>query len=506
MKQKEKVLLSRGRIPTRVLLALLLSAASIGQGVAQTFPYQDSPFGMHSAYSRPFVTDDMNMEEILKLITEVKEPYKYLHDLGIKWVRPNSDIYWSTVQPTLEHRKNGVFDWTIYDAFHGRVPSGVNILGTIDARPWGSNDFTFKPYTWDFADKEIERYYIKFVQETVERYDGDGIKDMPGLKSPIKYWQVSNEPAPRPLMDGREDTKTLRENLKKNPDPLGFSHLVEITYKAIKEKNPEAKIALGGMVGGYGFVSKDPFTFREVHEFYLPILKNLNGKYIDIFDIHYYGVEWKGMKDAYDFFRRAFDQNGYRNTEIWFTETAAPSNKPFGEKLQAITLVKRYVYALSSGVKKIFWWNMIEGEGPLLAEDKPSNHFGLIYDGIGKGDPGYGVKKLSYYTYKKMVEVLEGSDWENIETVQESDGVYVYKFIKNGKNIWVVWNDNKEKKQIAISGINSSQVKITESIPKYESGKAVKDYNTVFGTEIKRVINSKVSLTLTESPVFVEEK
>ena len=29
---------------------------------------------------------------------------------------------------------------------------------------------------------------------TVERYDGDGLEDMPGLSNPIKHWQVGNEP------------------------------------------------------------------------------------------------------------------------------------------------------------------------------------------------------------------------------------------------------------------------------------------------------------------------
>jgi hypothetical protein len=448
--------------------------------------------------------------EIDKRTTEVKEPYKHVQDIDIRWVRPNSDIYWSVVQPTLEHRKNGIFNWTVYDMFHGRVPPGVNILGTIDARPWGSNDLTFKPDTWDFADEEMERYYIMFIQETVERYDGDGIKDMPGLKSPIKYWQVSNEPALRPLVERWEDVETVRENLRKNLDPRGFIHLVEITYKAIKEKNPEAKIALAGMAGGHGFVSKDPLTFREVHEFYLPILQNLSGKYIDIFDIHYYGDKgeydkYQGMRIAYDFFRHALDQNGYQNTEIWFTETAVPS-KPFGEKFQAINLIKRYIYPLSFGVKKIFWWNMIEGEGPLLEEDKPFNHLGLVYDGIGEGDPGYGTKKLSYYTYKKMVEIMEGSDWNNIQTIQEKDGIYIYKFTKQGKYIWVAWNDNKEQKEIVISGINSSQVKITESIPKYESGKDVADYSTAFDIKSKTVSGGKITITLGDAPVFMEEK
>ncbi|KAF5436221.1 hypothetical protein C5S36_00880, partial [Candidatus Methanophagaceae archaeon] len=55
------------------------------------------------------------------------------------------------------------------------------------------------------------------------------------------------------------------------------------------------------------------------------------------------------------------------------------------------------------------------------------DHTGLIYDGQGSNDLGLGVKKLSYYTYKLMTEKLECSNWNNIETIQESDNVYVYK-------------------------------------------------------------------------------
>ena len=149
---------------------------------------------------------------------------------------------------------------------------------------------------------------------------------------------------------------------------------------------------------------------------------------------------------------------------------------------------------------------MIEGEYPLEV-DKPPNHFGLVYDGIGEGDPGYGIKKLSYYTYKKMVEVLEGSDWDNIEIIQESDNICVYKFIKTdtGRSVWVAWNDNKEQKEITISGISSKNVMIIEIVPKYESGKAMSDYNTAFQTDTLSVSGGSVSFYLKEVPVFVEE-
>ncbi|OGI17822.1 MAG: hypothetical protein A3J63_03425 [Candidatus Moranbacteria bacterium RIFCSPHIGHO2_02_FULL_40_12b] len=105
-----------------------------------------------------------------------------------------------------------------------------------------------------------------------------------------------------------------------------------------------------------------------------------------------------------------------------------------------------------------------------------------------------------------MTEVLEGSDWDNIEKIQESGGVYIYKFNNNGKNIWVAWNDNSGSQIITISGISSTQVKITEAIPKYESGKEVTNYNTAFNTETKSVSAGKITITLSGKPVFIEEK
>ena len=121
-----------------------------------------------------------------------------------------------------------------------------------------------------------------------------------------------------------------------------------------------------------------------------------------------------------------------------------------------------------------------------------------------RNDDGKSHKKLAYYTYKKMVEVLDGSDWNNIQTIQEKDGVYIYKFTKNNKPILVAWNDNSTSKTITISGITSSQVKITEAVPKYESGKEVTDYNTAFNAETKSVSGGKVTITLKDVPVFVE--
>ncbi|MDD5491492.1 MAG: hypothetical protein PHV60_02265 [bacterium] len=476
---------------------------------------ENAPFGMHGAFSRPFIkSDNVTHEEVLKRIHEDKTLYRHVQDIGIKWIRPGADIYWRAVQPSLEYVKKGRYDWRSIDDLYGRVPAGVCILGTFDPLVWGINsDPAFKPGTWEFASAEEEKYYIKFVKEVVERYDGDGYKDMPGLQNPIRYWQIGNEQAFRPLIGTRKVNEPL--------DWKGFSHIVEISAKAIKESDPMAKIALGGLASGYPLLN-DPIAklmdsppgIREREEFYAPLLKDLNGKYIDIFDIHYYGSlqetssegwNWIFMKDVYTYIRQILNKNGYQNTEIWFTETAVPS-EPSGERFQAMNLVKRFIYPLSFGVKKVFWWNMVEGEYPLEV-DKPANHFGLVYDGLGQGDPGYGVKKLAYYTYKIMVEVLAGSDWNKIETIHEKDGIYVFKITKQGKSVWVAWNENKVPSQFSVTGLKASKIKVTKTIPKANRGRELKeqDYPQFFEEEFIAVLKGKADINLTDVPLFIKE-
>src|SRR3989344_4844190 len=403
-------------------------------------------------------------------------------DLGLKWGRAHY-LTWSMVQPTKTAIDNKIYDWSDSDSVLGAYPKGFNVLENIVAFSAKVDETGEHLENFSFPTKNDEENYARFVEKAAERYDGDGKDDMPNLKNPIKYWQVDNEP----------DAKTT--------DWKGYSNTLKITYRAVKKACSDCQVVVGGMALGQNGLAN----------FFKPAMEGLGAQYFDIFDYHFYGNkdEWLKNGEQAEEIRKIFPNYDF---EIWLTETGTWSGKPAfppsqtafqSEKEQAAALIKYYVYPFSKCVKKIFWaWGILEGFGG--PENNTFDNTGLIYDGDGPYDLGFGVKKLSYYTYKKMAEILEGSDWDNIQTIQEKDGDYVYKFTKNSQPIWVAWNDNAGEKQITISGVNSSSAKITESVPNYGSGKEVKDYATAFKTETTTVESGTATIKIKDIPVFAE--
>ena len=113
--------------------------------------------------------------------------YEDAQNIGVAWTREGVYAFWFMVQPDLN---SPIYDFSFYDMQWTKVPSSMKILGNIS--PQGPLDEGYcQPNSYFPVN---EQQYTAFVKATVERYDGDGVDDMPGLQNPIKYWQVGNEP------------------------------------------------------------------------------------------------------------------------------------------------------------------------------------------------------------------------------------------------------------------------------------------------------------------------
>ncbi|MEK7817288.1 MAG: glycosyl hydrolase, partial [Actinomycetota bacterium] len=290
-------------------------------------PSEDSPFGFHPAgVSRKDYPDS---------------GFKDARNIGVGWAREGVYAFWFLIQPDLEKQE---YDFSRHDSQWSAVPENIRILANIAPQAGRRDEGRLKPGSWFPVD---EAKYRAFVTATVERYDGDGASDMPGLKNPITYWQVGNEPD----QSRRSD----------------FAVLQRLTYEAIKEACPGCQVLIGGVPGG-------PRNYlKNFDEHFAPILAELGGCCVDIFDFHWYGNATGDYRlrdtatgeDVVEHIRATLAANSFpSDMPLWITEMGSYSGDPTGgqpqenpsqtERQQASDYFKRFMYSLSHGTQKVF--------------------------------------------------------------------------------------------------------------------------------------------------------
>ena len=425
----------------------------------KTIGYERSPFGIFSPYGEVLVVDKADF-------TSKNEISRYLRDIGVKWIQELPFIGFSN------------------------IPNGIEIYSRVGREAGMSSNTINDPSI-------VERYKAE-LREVIRKN-----------KDRVKYWEVDTEPSG---IGGWND------------NPQGYAKLLKITYKIVKEECADCKIIFGGLPG---------IELNDIYSKSAKFLKRvLEAGAVGYFD----GLEFKQhhvsakdyllLKNKIHTVDKILAQYGINIQKIpIFIEAAMYDGNPNDpvpkllerdlpvqtEKEQAESLIKLYVYGTSLGIDKVFW-NLIYERGDYEPghikpfAQNPFNHYGLINNPTNNDNKDW--KKLAYYTYKLMVEKLEGSNWNNVKAIQEENGIHIYKFVKKdtGKPVWVAWNDNGAPQTITISGIGSNKAKITGAVPKYNSGRDVKDYETAFNEETKEVKDGKATIILGETPVFVEEE
>ena len=184
-----------------------------------------------------------------------------------KWVRPHPGPFvWNNIE-----KEKGIFSWDKADKY---VTYAQNHNQTTIATIWPYSNWEQKsckrkkgrsPFGKRFA-KYLSKpcsmeNYKTFLLALVDRYDGDGKNDMPGLIKPITYWEIMNEPEFKMFFKGTEEE---------------FVEIFNFSSKLIKSKQKDAVIIMAGAAG----------MFPESKKFWKSALPKIKNDF-DIANMHH---------------------------------------------------------------------------------------------------------------------------------------------------------------------------------------------------------------------------
>jgi hypothetical protein len=477
----------------------------------------DPPFGSNN----PFASSDGDTSA-------------WLSDLGLTWISDHLP------RRNIERIKNGTVKYNFENTIAAKISEYATeshskawfVVNVDSLYPFtDGRQITIGPSTGSYvpAGPASLDAYAAFLDQLVRWVNGREL-DWKAL-----YWSVDNEHSSLFIPAFCGDTI---EPVCAADAARAYADLVERSYQVIRAVDPDAKIVFGGVGAST--------SGAELHLYYREALLALKAKtadgYFDFFDVHDFNVFKKydraTDKRDIDFFRTLLSDTGFPGKPILVKaggthsgmDLASPNRrlrKLQTEREQAEHLIKRFVHHAAHGVRLTLWGTIREDEvEPESTAGELFHQNGLVYNGLTRTavcdpavelpcpDPGDGVHKLSYFTFKHLMEKAWPLDWSTIETLSDgAHNVYAYKLHRAGaaqSAIFAWWDYFKDKKgatskTVTFGGFGSADVVVTDLLPAQDSGAAVTDYSTAFPTSLQPVTGGSVTITLGKSPVLVEE-
>jgi hypothetical protein len=246
--------------------------------------------------------------------------------------------------------------------------------------------------------------YIAWVTATVERYDGDGVDDMPGLRGPIRYWEVDNEP-------DLKNTNPPKDAVRK-VDPATFctpaeaARVLVATSKAIRAAHPDARVLNGGIYR----------PFADSAQAYLSRLVAEPGvlEAFDILSLHSYASDEQGEAYARGLAAARKIAGG---KPIFVTETSVgdQGEKPYmTEAWQARMVAVAAARGAIAGARAVLWHTLADPppEGKLKS--------GFEHNSLLRQSGGTFSEKPAAAAYRNLAARLAEDDLTG--AVQDGEG------------------------------------------------------------------------------------
>ena len=368
-------------------------------------------FGINEAVSVPKRTlelQDPTNDRLRKLYTGDAETSR---KVGARWVRSHT-----AVPPFLHWRRwsrdpaGAIADMDLWV----QVVQEQELEFIVMLSPFPGNHTSGTTPTYVIDDPES---YAEYVTAVVERYDGDGVDDMPGLARPVHVWEVDNEPDLKNTAQPRGKGAPRGFDPETFCTPEQYAAVLLETSRLIRAADSEA-IVLNG-----GFYRPMTNTARK----YMDALFAVEGvlESFDVLSLHAYhsGLDMSRFEEAI--------ANGRAlapGKPIWITETnvpAVPGNKSepwVNEEYQGEMVVRTFATALRLGVEHVFWHTLNDPpiqhkkDGPGMS----TNSLFRAVEGSDRLEP-----KPAAAAYGAMARALTGVDWSEVAEVAAEGGEVV---------------------------------------------------------------------------------
>ncbi|MGB9593367.1 MAG: hypothetical protein ACPL7R_04435, partial [Anaerolineae bacterium] len=467
--------------------------------------------------------------------------------LGARWARSNTSkqFSWGTIEPKPPAADGQhTYDWAEADQI---IAEWQNAGFHIQVYTNANNTWASSTRLHHVPDLEYMDDYEAFVFSLVERYDGDGDRDMPGLKFPVLHYTVVEEWTG--YFEGTAED---------------YLRILAAAHRAIKRANPQALV---GLVDFFlidvfdGNPSPEEVERRAAKDH--PLRHPMSEvrellRHPDLFDrveIHALG-DYTELYPTMAWLRAEMRKNGYEKP-VWIGDALPVSSllmpiTPRGllpgaadsdyqtvtpirpqdavrtigwleavgnakspqhqvaerwwRAVQAMELVKKIVIAIHAGYAGMNLAWLVES--PLTRTPRITGSWG--FQGMADAEYNFLTQTWSvnslqpaFYAYQLTIRKLEG--YAAVERLDVGGDVYAYRFTVRRRPVYVLWHepgrlyflDEAEPASASVNlPVEFAQAVVTHTITRI--GQTEPDTETIAAQD------GILTLSLGPAPVFVE--
>jgi hypothetical protein len=462
---------------------------------------------------------------------------------GARSTRAAAETFgWDQVEPRPPAAGQHAYDWAKVDAYIMEYQNAgfdqIQIYTTA-LNKWASS----KPKHY-FPDHQYLADYENYILTLVERYDGDGKDDAPGLKYPVLDYVIEREWTE--FFPGTTDEYlqllTIGHRAAKSANPNARVWLVPLMMIDVFDRNPTAdQVAQRAAIN---YVFRHPIA--ETQELLT------HPELFDVIEIHALG-DYTEIEATAAWLRAQMKQNGYDkpifigdamgisqgiwaidlraltplatdsdfltfaplrpNDAIRFINLLEAMKDPGDPQHDAAThwfraeharaLTKKIAAAMQAGYAGMNVWAL--ADIPVLQSPRVTSDWffmGMIESKLGLGTFTPGAPRPAYYALKMTIEKLNGAT--SAEKLNLGGSLVAYQFVIDGNPVLVAWN---EPGQIYFPEETEPTVRVNLLSPGPNA--TVTHVITELGISTPRVetipaVNGTIPLGLDSTPVFVE--